>query len=131
MTEVREAVAQVVRGERSIDQLRDLVAEVAFSTSDLREEPSPFIAEIELLLAEHSSGHWTDAELRDRLQAETTTLAVDTRPVLSTVRTGSSSTTTSPPFVILAGAGTRSTLSCPGGEGHPETSRPPGTNGSC
>lgn len=65
---IREAVLHYIAGRIRLDEFQEWLAANAW---DIREQPSDvqqLVNEIELLLAEFSNGHWTEAELRDKLQ---------------------------------------------------------------
>jgi len=65
---IREAVLQYIAGRI---QLRQFQEWFAANTWDVRAESSDaqqLVNEIDLLLAEFSNGHWTEGELRSRLQ---------------------------------------------------------------
>ena len=67
--DIRERLAQYLRGET---RLRDFDAWFVPATWEVDQERDPvaydLTNEIYLRLAEYSNGHWTEAELKDRLR---------------------------------------------------------------
>jgi len=68
--EIREAVSQYIAGRVSLRQFQEWFASQTWNVdsvaeaSDLRQ----LVNEIDLLLAEFSSGHWTEQELKDKFR---------------------------------------------------------------
>jgi len=67
--EIRDRLAQYLDGEISLGQFEEWFVPVAWGVPRTANECTlALVGEIELRLAEFSSGHWTEPELRTKLQ---------------------------------------------------------------
>lgn len=89
--QIREWLGRFLHGEVSLDQFEDWLVQRSWNMHrDSDEEAQKMAAAIELRLAEHSSGHLSDAQLRDELLPFVTNyfatvhFGSDVGPVLST-----------------------------------------------
>lgn len=78
--EIREQIARYVDGEIDASALEDWLEDASWASADPAESIAPTALR---LLAEHSNGDWTDAELRDQLAvvARLYTFGLDEREV--------------------------------------------------
>ena len=72
--QIREWLARYLHGEVSLDQFEDWLVQRSWNMhGDSDEASQKLVAAIELRLAEHSSGHLDDKQLRDELLPFVTT----------------------------------------------------------
>jgi hypothetical protein len=67
--EIRDWLARYLNGDLSLHQFEDWFVPVAWNIEQTKNPKANELAgEVELRLAEFSNGHWTEAELRSRLE---------------------------------------------------------------
>ena len=68
--QIREAITQYIAGRASLREFQEWFAPRTWDIDSLVQdgEVRKLINEIELLLAEFSNGHWTERELKNKLQ---------------------------------------------------------------
>jgi hypothetical protein len=67
--EIRDRLARYLNREISLDEFEEWFVPVAWSIEQARNPRAIELAgELELRLAEFSNGHWTEAELRSKLE---------------------------------------------------------------
>ena len=67
--EIRDRLAQYLDGEISLRQFEDWFVPVAWNVArNANDGTVALVGEIELRLAEFANGHWTEPELRTKLQ---------------------------------------------------------------
>jgi hypothetical protein len=84
--ELRYRLVEFVSGQLLLRDLRHWFLPRVWDTTQYGPLRSPLARRLELLLAEHSNGHWTDDDLKLLLAREvptTTSVSAEFRPVLS------------------------------------------------
>lgn len=93
-SEVRCELQRYVRREVSLNTFVEWFTEALWRLHEQQDESADDLAyEIELRLDEFSSGHWTEAELRNLLRPLATTYLIRINPPQLILKTGTSSTT--------------------------------------
>lgn len=65
---IREAVMQYIAGRVQLRQFQEWFASRTWDVRAESDDVQELVNEIDLLLAEFSNGHWTEGELRSKLQ---------------------------------------------------------------
>ncbi len=80
----RQRLGQYLAGEITLRTFEDWFVPLTWQPEAGTDDPAVanLVSEIELCLAEYSSGHWTEAELREHLRPLLDRTAMITRPTL-------------------------------------------------
>jgi len=86
--EIRRSLGRYLAGELSLSEFQEWFVPRAWDL-DPSEDALAYqlVGRIELLLAEASSGHWTEMELRENLESYTSVVEVRESPGVQTVTT--------------------------------------------
>jgi hypothetical protein len=99
--EIRDVVSSYVRGDIGVDRLRSFVLSRSMTEPRLDRDPDTFLAEVGLLISEHSAGHWGESELRRLLDREIRTVVFEFGGSTELfVKTGTSARTSTPIVVM-------------------------------
>jgi hypothetical protein len=92
---IREWLARYLANEISIQEFQDRFVPTTWEVEKSNDVPAIDLAhEIDLRMAEFSNGHWTEAELRDKLRPLVESYTAMVSYGTQTVTTGHSATTT-------------------------------------
>lgn len=81
--EIREHVTSYLAGEFSLRELEEWLVPATWDVDD--EDATAALAyDVQLALAEHARGHWTEPELRGRLRRLVLTAPLGSPPVVTT-----------------------------------------------
>ncbi len=90
--QIREAVTQYIAGRLALRQFQEWFASHTWnidSRAGADDNLRRLANDVDLLLAEFSSGHWTEQELKDKLREHRSGVVIHTSPLLVHTNAGS------------------------------------------